>query len=413
MTEQEKVSRPEDPVARQYERWAYPAPCHDLSTLNFDSPDLRYQNFRKLFPLFWPERPYREDIEILVAGCGTIAAAGYAYLYPKARVVGIDVSSASLAHEEVLKQKHGLARLALQQCRVEDVASLGAAFDFIACQGVLHHLADPVAGLRALGGVLRRDGVIDLMVYAPYARAGVYMFQELFRLMGLGQTPRDVQTVKNALACLGPQHPLRRYLALALDLNTDEGLVDTFLHSRDRAFSVAQCLELVQQAGLVFQGWQDSGLYHAEGRLPRTAPLRAHFDRLDDRRLWQAVELYDGTIPGHWFIACRPDRDPAGYRVQFDDEAFLGYVPILRISQATKADPLRRVPATIARAPFPPFPLDDWQVAVLSRIDGSRSIADCLRAAAGPGPLDVSRARGLFRSLWRVGYVMFRIGAVG
>ena len=96
MTEQEKVSRPEDPVARQYERWAYPTACSDLAAMPFDSPHLRYQSLKKLFALFWPERSYREDLEILVAGCGTIAAACYAYLFPKARVVGIDVSSTSV-----------------------------------------------------------------------------------------------------------------------------------------------------------------------------------------------------------------------------------------------------------------------------------------------------------------------------
>jgi SAM-dependent methyltransferase len=412
MAESEEVSRPEDPVARQYKQWAYPAPSSDLATLPFDSPHLRYQSLKKLSPLIWPERPYREDLEILVAGCGTIAAAAMAYLYPRARVVGIDISTTSLAHEEFLKRKHGLERLTLQECRVEDVASLGATFDFIVCQGVLHHMEDPLGGLRALGGVLRQDGVIDLMVYAPYGRTGVYMFQELFRLMGLGQTPADVQIVKDSLASLNPQHPLRRYLAFALDLGSDEGLVDTFLHCRDRAFSVAQCLELVEQAGLVFQGWQDSGLYHLDGRLSPTAPMRAHLDRLDDRRLWQAVELYDGTIPGHFFFACRPDRDPAGYRVQFDDEAFLDYVPFLRISQSTPADPLRRVPATVSRPPFPPIVLDDWQAAVLGRVDGSRTVAECARPAGEAAPVDVARARRLFRLLWRVGYVMFRIGMV-
>ena len=409
MSEQEDVSPSDDPVARQYERWVYPVPCGDLATLPFDSPHLRFQNLRKLFPLFWPELPYREDLDILVAGCGTMAAACYAYLFPKAHVVGINVSSASLTHEETLKQRHGLAGLSLYQCRVEDVASLRAAFDCIVCHGVLHHLADPVAGLQALGGVLRRDGVLDLMVYAPYGRAGVYMYQELFRLMDLGQTPRDVQVVKDALAGLSQEHPLRRYLAGALDLNADEGLVNTFLHPRDRAFSVGQCLELVEQAGLVFQGWQENGFYHAEGRLSPTAPLWAHFQRLDDRRLWQAIELCDGNLGNHWFFACRSDRDPAGYRVQFEDEAFLNYVPILRISQTTPADPLRRLSATIARPPFLPLALDDWQAAVLSRVDGSRSVAECLQAAVGPGPIDVSRARRLFRLLWRVGYVMFRM----
>ena len=52
-------------------------------------------------------------------------------------------------------------------------ASLGADFDFINAHGVLHHLADPVLGLRALRGVLRLEGVIAVMVYAPYGRAGV------------------------------------------------------------------------------------------------------------------------------------------------------------------------------------------------------------------------------------------------
>src|SRR5205823_2182815 len=147
----------------------------------------------------WPRAPYREDLDILVAGCGTVAAACYAYLYPRARVVGIDISAASLAHEEYLKKKHSLDNLSLRQCRLEEARSLEADFDFIATHGVLHHLTEPVAGLRALRDVLRPEGVIAIMVYARYGRAGVYMLQELFRILELSQNVRGVEVVKHAL----------------------------------------------------------------------------------------------------------------------------------------------------------------------------------------------------------------------
>ncbi len=187
MTEQEKVSRPEDPVARQYERWAYPAPCHDLAALPFDSPDLRYQNLKssprcsgpsgptaRTSRSWWPDAERSRQLVTLISS-------------PRPGWWESTSAPPAWPTRKFSKKKHGLERLTLHLCRVEDAASLGATFDFIACEGVLHHLADPVAGLRALGGVLRRDGVIDLMVYAPYGRAGVYMFQDLFRLMGLGQ----------------------------------------------------------------------------------------------------------------------------------------------------------------------------------------------------------------------------------
>ncbi len=55
--------------------------------------------------------PYREDLDILVAGCGTSQAAKHAIRQPVARVVGIDVSETGLAHTRKLKDKYGLANL--------------------------------------------------------------------------------------------------------------------------------------------------------------------------------------------------------------------------------------------------------------------------------------------------------------
>ena len=80
-----------------------------------------------------------------------------------------------------------------------DVASLGTDFDVIICTGVLHHMANPGAGLGALRGVLVLDGVMVLMVYGATVRTGVYMLQDAFRRMGIAQSPDGVASVRQIL----------------------------------------------------------------------------------------------------------------------------------------------------------------------------------------------------------------------
>jgi SAM-dependent methyltransferase len=400
-----------DPVAEQYERWSYPQLGADLSGLSLKSPHNHFKDLKELYWAYWPCAPERADLDILVAGCGTMAAAGYAYLFPQARVVGIDVSAASLAHEAHLKEKHALGNLTLHQCRIEDVSSLGNDFDFINVHGVLHHLADPAAGLRALGGVLRDEGVIAIMNYAPHGRAGVYILQEFFRLLGLKQDADGVRIVKDTLRAVGPTHPIHLHFHRPIDANSDASLVDTFLHARDRAYSVTQCLALVNEAGLTFQGWDENSLYYPDGRIPSDHPLLAPMNRLPDAALWQAMELLIGTLHLHFFHACRRDRPQGHYRVRFEGSDFLDYIPVPRVAEWTPPDASGGRPATIARPPFPPVPLNNWQALLFSQIDGRRTIRACLeKTGRGVVAADlVEFARNFFRSLWRVGYMVFRM----
>ena len=223
-----------DKVRQQYERWIYPEPIEDLETW-IAGGAFSVGDAKECGDIFWPTTGYREGMDILIAGCGANQAARYAMQHPTARVTGIDLSETSLAHEEKLKAKHGLDNLTLRQMRLEEVAELGETYDFIASSGVLHHLPDPVAGLKALGGVLNRDGVIFAMVYGRYGRAPVYMMQDLFRTVGLtAQTEEDVALVKATIQLLPKEHPLHTYAKRSSDMKFDAGLVDLFLHRQDR-----------------------------------------------------------------------------------------------------------------------------------------------------------------------------------
>jgi len=150
-----------DVVSGHYERWVYPEPIQDL-------PAWLAGNWQWFDPshahrLFWPDREYRPDLDILIAGCGTNQAAVFAYNNPGATVTAIDVSAASLDHHRFLKDKYALTNLELHRLPIEEVGSLDRDYDLVISTGVLHHLADPKAGMRALARS-RISGLVSQVV---------------------------------------------------------------------------------------------------------------------------------------------------------------------------------------------------------------------------------------------------------
>jgi SAM-dependent methyltransferase len=115
-------------------------------------------------------------LDILIAGCGTNQAAVFAFANPLANVVAIDVNPSSLAHQQELKDKYSLSNLTLHLLPIETVSTLKLSFDLIVSTGVLHHLADPLLGMKALADCLRPDGALAVMLYAKYGRIGSNCF---------------------------------------------------------------------------------------------------------------------------------------------------------------------------------------------------------------------------------------------
>ena len=385
-----------DVVASQYERWVYPEPIADL-------PGWLATNWQWFDPshahrIFWPDRAYRPDMRILVAGCGTNQAAVIAYTNPSATVVGIDVSESSLAHQHHLQERYGLENLRLQRMPIEEARQLGDDFDLIISTGVLHHLDDPQTGMNALAEVLRPDGVIAIMLYARYGRIGVELMQALFRDLGLGQDERSLAMVKDVIASLPDEHPVRDYLAIAPDLTFDAGLVDTFLHGRDRSFTVEDCLNLVTSAGLVFQEWFLKSPYEPS---VSANPASAAIALLPDAQRWSVMERINTRNACHFFTACRPERPTSSYRVDPQSLQAVRDIPLMRLRCGLDGDDLVR-PGWRLR-------LDPVERAIVAQIDGHRTIDDIVvaaRAVAGPG-VDQTMVQSLLSALWNRDFIAF------
>lgn len=386
----------DDVVSSQYTKWAYPQPIGDL-------PGWLTSNWQWFDPshahaAFWPDRAYKPDLDILIAGCGTNQAAVFAYTNPSARVVAIDVSEAALAHHRHLRDSYALGNLELHRLPIEEIATLGRQFDLIVSTGVLHHLADPAATLRSLGTCLRHEGVVALMLYARYGRHGVEMLQGLFRDLGLRQDEASLAIVRQAIASLAPDHPVRSYLRIAPDLDFDAGLVDTFLHGRDRSYTVDDCLDLVASAGLVFQEWFMKACYYPP--VNPTNDFEASLAALPEARQWAAMERINSRNACHFFTACRADRPTARYRIDFASPAATDYVPALRYRCGLEGDEILR-PGFRRR-------LDPLALALAQQIDGRRTLREIVNDASRRGGLPQRDAaegealgRQVCRALWQ------------
>jgi len=359
-----------DVVSGQYEKWVYPEPIVDLPAWLAGS--WQWFDPSHAHRMFWPDRDPRADLDILVAGCGSSQAAVFAFTNPRARVVAIDVSAASLDHHRFLKKKYALDNLTLHRLPIEEVGTLGLEYDLVVSTGVLHHMASPETGMRALAGCLKRDGVAAIMLYARYGRIGVEIMQAVFREIGLEQNEVSLFTVKEAISLLPADHPVRSYLSFAPDLRFDAGLVDTFLHGRDRSYTVDDCLDLVASAGLVFQEWFLKSSYE-----PPPPPRGGFYEAvaaLPDRRRWGVMERLNTRNACHFFTACRADRPRATYAIDLASPAVLDAVPHFRHRCGLDGGDVFRYDWRL--------PLDGAQAALARLMDGRRTLRVIVAEAA-------------------------------
>jgi SAM-dependent methyltransferase len=399
-------------VRRFYETHPYPRPVDSLEQYQrvWQDPLRRRADHH----LFWPARQFREKFSILIAGCGTSQAAKHALRWPEAQVTGIDFSATSVSCTEQLKRKHNLENLQVHQLPIERAGELGATFDQIVCTGVLHHLSDPDAGLIALRDVLNPAGAMQIMVYAPYGRTGIYMLQDFCRQLGIRANDDEIRDLIAALKALPPGHPLEKLLREAPDFRHEAAIADALLHPQDRAYSVPQFFDFITRGKLTFGRWQKQAPYTPQcGALARI-PQAPRLTQLARAEQYAAIELFRGTMVSHSAIVYRDDN-PEPQDVSFEGDAWPEYVPLRMSDTMCLTERLPPGAAAVLIYPGHTFkdlvmPIDANELSLFTGIDGNRSIDDIVEdrlPSSGSRTSGRDDARRFFERLWWYDQVVF------
>lgn len=176
-----------------YPRWVKAEPVNNPETID--------KFLRQKFPLtaFQPLGK-RGKLDILVAGCGTgQQSIGTARNFLGGQILAVDLSLTSLCYAKRKTRELGLNMIEYAQADIMKLGSLGYSFDVIESTGVLHHLADPLAGWQVLLSLLRPGGFMRLGFYSEIARRNVVRAQIHIAEQGYGSTNEDIRRCRQDL----------------------------------------------------------------------------------------------------------------------------------------------------------------------------------------------------------------------
>ena len=185
--------------------------------------------------------------------------------------------------------------------------------------------------------------------------------------------------------------------------------MDTFLHGRQRSYTIDECIDLVDSAGLAFQGLLLKAPYYAHDMFALSNAFNRALNELPEHTVWSVMERVQSLNGCHFFMACRSDRPKESYAIDFSTDDSLDYVPIMRMRCGLSGNEIFRADWSMN--------LSAAQLPFVQHVDGRRTIREI---AESVGQTESRRAaateleefgRKLFQSLWRLDFLAMGLEA--
>ena len=289
-------------VRAQYEENPYPRWIHTPKRPAVPFP----VRLKALFPHMTPPAFLGGDLKILVAGCGTGRHPIYvAMRHPGTRILAVDLSKSSIAYGMRMAGEMGIETIDFMQADILDLAELSGPFDVVESVGVLHHMKDPLAGLKVLTRLLRPGGVIKLGLYSERAREVVARAR---RHIADTEIPADVDGVRAfraAVLAAGETGAFAKLLTEP-DFYSVSACRDLLFHAQEHRFTLSRIQAMIEGEGLRFLGFE------LGSTIPDLYARYAPHDRdKNDLRSWDRFEAdHPGLIGGYVFWCEKASGDP-------------------------------------------------------------------------------------------------------
>jgi tetratricopeptide (TPR) repeat protein/2-polyprenyl-3-methyl-5-hydroxy-6-metoxy-1,4-benzoquinol methylase len=240
-------------VREQYEEnpypcWVRPAPASPIDIDQYVRTAFSGPSFRPLGK--------GADIDLLIAGCGSgQQAVETAKRLPQARILAVDLSLASLAYARRQARLFGVDNIEFGQADILRLGALGRTFDVIESTGVLHHLADPTAGLTILHSLLRPNGLLRLGLYSEIARANIVAVRGHIAERGYQSTADDIRRCRQDLLTF-PEGTPQHYVTQSPDFFATSACRDLLFHVQEHRLTLPQIKSLLADLRLDFLGFE-------------------------------------------------------------------------------------------------------------------------------------------------------------
>ncbi|MDC3954777.1 amino acid adenylation domain-containing protein [Polyangium jinanense] len=394
----ESIAAVDDMVGDFYSRFPWPWNSSKFETLA--DPDFETVMVSQEVGDY-EHRALPREASIWVAGCGTNQALLTALRFPKARVLGTDLSTKSLEICAESAAELGVKNLELKLESINDAPYEGA-FDHVVCTGVIHHTYDPAHALSRLSRAMKPDGLLELLVYNRFHRTITSAFQKAIRIMTRGLSANDYAVAKRLAAGFALDNTMARFISRHRDWEESD-FADLLINPVEHSYTVDSLAEMAEGCDLELVRPCISlyAKYRAESifwEMSYSDPdIQRLYDKMPDLDRWRVSNLLmHEKSPMLWFYLQRRDTPRPRKSEQELNAAFLQ----TRFERAIteQRSYIRGTDGRFRVAPrsirYPASVPDDSVRAIYERFDRSRVMGEVFaELGIEPSFANVQRAR--------------------
>ena len=191
---------------------------------------------------------------VLIAGCGTGQHIASAERYLNANILGIDLSLKSLAYAKRKILELDFKNIEFLHADILQLKNLNKKFDVIECVGTLHHMKDPIKGLKILLDLLKPNGFLKLGLYSEIARRNVVKAREFIKRKKIKKTTEDIRNFRESINNEKEDPSLLRIFNIK-DFYSTSMARDLMFHVQEHRFTLPEISKILTDLNLEFLGF--------------------------------------------------------------------------------------------------------------------------------------------------------------
>ena len=191
---------------------------------------------------------------VLIAGCGTGKHITIAERYLNANILGVDLSLASLAYAKRKTEELGFKNIEFLHADILQLKNLNRKFDVIECVGTLHHMKDPLTGLKVLLDLLEPHGFLKLGLYSEISRQHIVKAREFIKKKKFKNTIKDIRNCRESIANEKDDLLLQKVFH-SKDFYSTSMVRDLMFHVQEHRFTLPEISKILKNLNLEFLGF--------------------------------------------------------------------------------------------------------------------------------------------------------------
>ena len=238
-------------VREQYEEHPYPRWRYTHKNL---SSNFLFQLNNEIKPNKIVSSNKFANPNVLIAGCGTGQHIAIAKKYLNANILGVDLSLVSLAYAKRKVEELGFKNIEFLHADILQLKNLNRKFDVIECVGTLHHMKDPLEGLKILLDLLELNGFLKLGLYSEISRQHIVKAREFIKKKKFKNTIEDIRNCRE-LIFNEKEDPLFQKIFNSKDFYSTSSVRDLMFHIQEHRFSILEISKILKSFNLEFLGF--------------------------------------------------------------------------------------------------------------------------------------------------------------